>query len=374
VRSGSSGPSGVVKAADAATTGTKNVTISNAQLTKWGLPIGAVLLLVGCSLAGLGTWYVFLFDGPENDRGRQIDHWRYSYHLTQGSQMIDAGRYKEAGVELQQAQVIASTLGDNYGRLMNVYRAELNLYAKSSDFKSQSDVVKAMSRVTWLRAHKDFDIAIKELNSIDKILNSKDGDSHLSHIGLEMRLSAIIGGIREIAQRLSATGDYDHQEELLSHTVNTYSRLVGDDDPQLAALELDLAESHVSQDEFDEARQFFKNSLAMFCKARANNRIGVTDLDVAKIWLRIGQFDRDRSDFKDSETELNTAFNMLKGYSSETLAVQDDGRGIKLLIECDYALADYAKQTKDLAAAKKYRMQAQAMKELKRKLRIGRND
>ncbi len=137
---------------------------------------------------------------------------------------------------------------------------------------------------------------------------------------------------------------------------------------------MDLAEGHVSQDEFTEARPLFKQSLDIFCRARAHNKGRVSDLDLARIWLRIGQFDRDRSNFKDAGTELTTAYNMLKSYGNEKTATQNGGKGITLLVECLNGLADYSDQISNKDDSQKYRQEAMAMKQLRRKLNIGLNN
>ena len=94
---------------------------------------------------------------------------------------------------------------------------------------------------------------------------------------------------------------------------------------KLAGLTLDLAECHVEQDEFDEARPLFKKSLDTYLLAYKNHRENVRDLDVATAWMRIGQFDRDRSNFKDGGVELINAYNMLKKYGAKKDAGEYDG-------------------------------------------------
>jgi len=343
-----------------------------AKQSKWPSPPKLALLSVFCFLVGVGYWLVFLWDGPVSDGGHLIDKWQYEYFLTRGDNLTSEGHYPEAEEELRLAQEFAKKLGDHYGRLMNVYRSRLTLYSKSNQFDKQADVIAQMSEVTRQRAHNTFSISMQEINRVDKLISDKvDGQSHMGERELEMRLSALINGIRSTAKQLGAVGDYEHQELLLTSTIKTYSKLVHDDDPQLAALDLDLAESHVSQDEFDVARPLFKKSLEIYRQAREHSKGQVSDLDVAKTWLRIGQFDRDRSNFKDGGVELNNAYNILKTFGSEKNAGLYNGQGIKFLIESLNALADYSDQINNASEAKKYRQEAIKVKDLRRKLKIG---
>ncbi|MBS1991561.1 MAG: serine/threonine protein kinase [Cyanobacteria bacterium SZAS LIN-3] len=353
----------------------KNSPAKASASSKWRLPAGLAVAVAILSTVGLGTWVMFIWDGPATDRGHQIDRWMYTYHLTRGDNLVNQKQFTEAENELLKAQDIAAKFGDNYGRLMNVYRSELTLYTASNQFEKQSDIINKMTRVTSLRAHHDFDLSLQAVQGINDLLSNKNkGISRIGEKELELRLSALINGIRDTASRLGAVGDYDHQETLLTRTIDTYSKLVGDDDPQLAALNLDLAESHVNQDEFTEARPLFKKSLEIYCQARTNNRGTVDELDEAKAWLRIGQFDRDRSFFREADTELTTAYNLLKPYGEEKKASEKNGRGIKLLIECLNALADYSDQTAKPDLGKKYRQEAQEKKQLRKKLGLGLNE
>ncbi len=373
----SSGPSGIVKVAGTGSDTTSKVSaaLTGSHQKKWHMPAQVGLLLISLSAAALGAWVVCFWDGPATDRGHLIDHWQYLYHLGRGDDLVKQGHYPEAEAELKQAETLSSKFGDNFGRLMNVYRSELALYQKSSAFDKQSAVITRMTEVTRLRAHKDLAMALDELKAIDKLISDKVvGQSPYNERELELRLAVKINGIRDTAKRLGAAGDYEHSELLLGRTIQTYSKVARDDDTQLADLQLDLAECHVSQDEFDEARPLFAKSLEIFCKAKSNPKSGLTDLDVAKVWLRIGQFDRDRSRFPEAEKELTTAYNILKPYGTAKTASTKGGQGIKLLIECLNGLADFSEQIKKPDDAKKYRQEAAAAKELRRKLRIGVDD
>ncbi len=387
VRPGGSGASGVVKLAntgsETSSTSKANIPVSpqvtqptRSNLTAKELHVSAKfgLLLMSLSVAALGAWVICFWDGPDTDRGHLIDHWLYLYHLNRGDEQVKEAHYPEAEAELKQAQLLAAAFGDNFGRLMNVYRSELVLYGKSNAFDKQSEVINLMSDVTK-EAHRDLNQALDEVKKVDKLISDNEvGQSHFGERELELRLAVKIKGIIEIAKRLGAASDFEHQEMLLTRTIQTYSKVARDDDTQLADLDFDLAASHVSQDEFDEARPLFKKALAIYLKAKANKSARVKDLDLARIWLGVGQFDRDRSNFADADVELTTAYNILKNYGTPKTAPTSGGAGIKMLIECLNGLADYSDQTAKVEDGKKYRHEAQAMKDLRKRLKIGLDD
>ncbi|MBU6454223.1 MAG: serine/threonine-protein kinase [Cyanobacteria bacterium REEB67] len=371
----SSGPSGAVPLTDfsvasnlTGANGARLAPSASAQhkLYKWILPGSATLALGAIALCGAVVWVLFYWEGPANDHGPLIDRWRYTYHLAQGERQLAQQHYEEAATQYKEAQALATKFGDNFGRLMNVYRSELTLYRQSRQYDKQEEVIAAMATVNRKRAFLDLNTAMKEVNSIEEILQAKKkGLSHLNKTELELQLSAVIGGIRDIARRLGAVQEYDSQETLLNRTIATYRQLVGEDDPQLAALDLDLAECHVNQDEFTEARPLFKQSLEIYTLAHKNGRNNVQTLDVAKAWLRIGQFDRDRSIFKEADKELKQAYEMLRPYGQKNPPAEEPERGLKLLIECLNALSDYSDQTNNAADAKRYRLEATVAKKLR---------
>ena len=127
VRSGASGASGVIKLP---ATGGEHTVNTNAHMAptgnipqKWKLSAGLMVLLSVLSVGAIGVWVVCFWEGPEFDRGHLIDHWQYIFHLNRGQDLIGQQHYPEAERELLQAQSVAEHFGDNYGRLMNVYRS-----------------------------------------------------------------------------------------------------------------------------------------------------------------------------------------------------------------------------------------------------------
>ena len=235
---------------------------------------GSAIFVIGAAVVlTIGSWLLFFWEGPANDRGHQIDRWRYTYHLSKGETQMHQQHYQEAEAQYKDAERLALKFGDNYGRLMNVYRSELALFRASNQYEQQAKMIGLMTNVNRRRAHSDFETAMMEVGRIDELLKQKkNGLSHLGKRELELQLSAVIDGIRDIASRLGAVQDYDHQELLLTRTIATYSQLVGNDDPQLAGLDVDLAESHVNQDEFSQARPLFKQSLDIYTLARKKSQ------------------------------------------------------------------------------------------------------
>ena len=353
------------------TTKTGGILVNNTKAHPLLVSGGAVLLLGLLALGGLAGWYLFVFNGPADDRGPTLQRYQYTYYLWQGDQQMHQQNYREAEADFKIAEYNANKFGDNFGRLMNVYRAEMQLFKTTNQYDKLANVVTAMTEVGNIRSHKDLETALAEVNRIKDMLNKKQhGLSHLGKRELELQLSAVIDGIRDTAGRLGAVQDYEHQETLLGDTISTYSQLVGDDDAQLAALNLDLAKCHVSQDEFDQAKPLFRKALEIYTKVRGDSNDWDKNIDVAHAMLKLGQFDRDRSNFKEAGPELLKARDLLKRYGNATKDNYKRHRGAKLLVECLNALADYSDQTGNAANSKKYRDEAAAAKKLRDSLPV----
>ena len=182
---------------------------TTSSLHKLIVPGSAVILLSGGLIAALSVWILFFWDGPKNDHGHMIDRWFYTYHLSRGDNLINQQHYAEAEVELKEAEKLADGFGDNFGRVMNVYRSELALYRRSNQYDKQAAMIALMTQVGRRRAHKDFDTAMTEVAQINDILDKKKhGVTHLGKRELELQLSAVVDGIRDVASRLGAVQDF----------------------------------------------------------------------------------------------------------------------------------------------------------------------
>lgn len=318
-------------------------------------------------LAVLGValyWFIFNWPGPSLDRGTMITRWTYMFWMSRGEACTFQGHYTEAEEALNQAQAAALKMRDNFGRYSSVLKAKLALYSRSNAFQKREATIAALTNITGLRAQGDLKLAMGELEAIEKARAAIDPQkSIVAERELELRMRTAITAILDISKRLKASGSADDQENLLNRTVKLYSNFVGDNDPQLADLISELADCHIQQDEFDQARPLLVRALKIEKNAFADKKSA--DIDVAQATLRLGQFDRDRSSFPAAEAELNEALKILQRYEKADLHDPAGQSGRRLLIECLNGLTDYAEQTDQEAKAATYRSEAIRLKQAK---------
>ncbi|HNG75301.1 MAG TPA: hypothetical protein PLY72_12630, partial [Candidatus Obscuribacter sp.] len=127
---------------------------------------------------------------------------------------------------------------------------------------------------------------------------------------------------------------------------------------------------HWQRDEVETVGPLLKESLQIMKRASDNHKPGLRPLDLAEAWLRLGQFDRDRSLFADAEKELDTAISLTESYekreprANDTRELKEIGKGRRMLTEVLNAKADLEGQQKNLKEAELLRERAAKIKQL----------
>lgn len=336
----------------------------NAKINRpspWSLAAAALAAVLLPAL----YWLLCVWPGPSHDPGTFITRWNYTFWMSRGEECTKLGHYAEAEEALNKAEDEANKFADHYGRLGNVLRAKLTLFSKASDFRKREETIAQLTNLTGKRAQGDLLLANKELDAIEAARLKLDPQSAslVEEKELELRMRSALPAIMDISKRLQASGTTDDQENLLNRTVVLYSHFVGDNDVQMADLVTELANCHIQQDEFVEARPLLVRALTLERNAAKAGK--TTELSVAEASMRLGQFDRDRSAFSDAEKELKDALEILRKYDKLDRKSNVSIRGYRLLTECLNGLADYAAQINDNKTAQSYRKQAELLKKQK---------
>lgn len=352
--------------------------VDSLRLTKKQvIPVAASLLIgIIASMAGL-YWCVAIWPGPENDRGTLVNRWIYTFWISRGEELARQGQFKEAGSAYDKAETVANTFGDNFGRKVNVLRAKLKLYGQANLPKQSEAVLKQMAEVNRDRALADCEAANTEIDRIAALYEKSKAATASGGSGsvldrtvntgyeLALQLGTKIEGIIGVSRRLGSVQAYDDQEALLEKAGALYSQLAGNDDPQLADLKTELAYSHWQQDEISFIRPLLNEALTININCRKRDKGPASLIAEAQSWLRLGQFDRDRSNFADAERELNTALAYLKQFRKLDRSRDDSVHGYELLKETYNALADLMTQKKNTELAMAYRKEVVDMKKAK---------
>lgn len=333
------------------------------------LPIAVALAIFILALGASTYWVVFVWPGPETDRGTLINRWVYTFWVDRGDKLAKQQNFNDAFMAYDNAEQAADKFGDNFGRKVNVLRAKLKLASSMNQPKKTEQILRSLGQVNRNQALVDCELARKEIARIaalyEATLASKKGGSKTSVYELAMQMGTKIEAFIGISRRLAAVQAYDDQEDLLTRAAHLYSQLAGDDDPQLADLKTELAYSHWQQDEVSQVRPLLAEALAIKIKVNERSKTQTSNIDEGEAWLRLGQFDRDRSKFDEAEKELSKALSILHEYKKLDKNNNNSVRAYKLLTEALNAMADYKAQTHKEAEAVALRDEVAVLKRVK---------
>lgn len=333
------------------------------------LPIAVALAILILALGSSTYWIVCFWPGPETDRGTLINRWAYTFWVDRGDKLAKQQNFNDAFTAYDNAEQAADKFGDNFGRKVNVLRAKLKLASNMNQPKKTEQILRSLGQVNRDQALVDCELARKEIARIavlyEATLASKKGGRKTSVYELAMQMGTKIEAFIGISRRLAAVQAYDDQEDLLTRAVHLYTQLAGDDDPQLADLKTELAYSHWQQDEVSQVRPLLTEALAIKMKVNERNKTQISNIDEGEAWLRLGQFDRDRSKFDEAERELSKALTILHEYKKLDKNNNNSVRAYKLLTEALNAMADYKAQTHKEAEAVALRDEVAVLKKVK---------
>lgn len=336
-------------------------------------PGAITAILLATILGGALIYLYFGWQGPSTDRGTFFNRNRFLFAMSFADYLKDSGNFEQAEQLYNYTLEISKTFDDRHAHEANALRAKLNLYEKSHNTAGTENTLAQLNGVLMKRLLEDYASAMGELDRIDtesRKLNSQDGGNTVLTKQLDADLTAVIQGIIELGRRLAANQDIDRQIKLLTRACTLYNRFAASDDPQLARLKMELAICHWQRDEVETVGPLLKESLQIMKRASDNHKPGLRPLDLAEAWLRLGQFDRDRSLFDDAEKELDTAISLTESYekreprANDTRELKEIGKGRRMLTEVLNAKADLEGQQKNLKEAELLRERAAKIKQL----------
>ncbi|HNB18570.1 MAG TPA: hypothetical protein PLC15_24505, partial [Candidatus Obscuribacter sp.] len=336
-------------------------------------PGAITAILLATILGGALIYLYFGWQGPSTDRGTFFNRNRFLFAMSFADYLKDSGNFEQAEQLYNYTLEISKTFDDRHAHEANALRAKLNLYEKSHNTAGTENTLAQLNGVLMKRLLEDYASAMGELDRIDtesRKLNSQDGGNTVLTKQLDADLTAVIQGIIELGRRLAANQDIDRQIKLLTRACTLYNRFAASDDPQLARLKMELAICHWQRDEVETVGPLLKESLQIMKRASDNHKPGLRPLDLAEAWLRLGQFDRDRSLFADAEKELDTAISLTESYekreprANDTRELKEIGKGRRMLTEVLNAKADLEGQQKNLKEAELLRERAAKIKQL----------
>ena len=289
---------------------------------------GAVLLAVA---TGMG--FFMFWDGPEGERGTLLAKLRWQLDMQMAQQSINQKDYPRAIALLTEAKDLALDFDDRSKRLATLQRlADADL--KSGNQKDLKETKKELSRAVENQALIEFE---ETLLDVQKLVGKNQKPTEDVFSALSVRVLAA-------AAKLRTSHLYREEETLLWKAIETYQALNVQPDA-IAEFEDAMTDCLHQQQRWPEIRWYLNDILKIRNAAVSYHSNPETLKNQIHAYLKLGQYDRDESNFKDSEVELSKALQLAEEHFSEDT---------QLMTEAVNSYADLLRQTGRMEEYKKF--------------------
>jgi serine/threonine protein kinase len=263
----------------------------------WTLFVGVAAILA----------YMSCDNGPEPDHGTVLLKTIWNSQTTIAQTLTDSHMYDQAHWLLTSAENTARTKFSNRGRLMTALRMERTLFTKAKMFDELQVVNEKIAKLNSQVLLEAYDTLLKELDDL-----AKPGSE--SQTGMKRILAPItFTTIDHVNRGLAGAAMDKHTETLLTKARIVYRNLLGDDSPQVAGIDMLLAECYNRQQRLPMMRPLLAEALSIYVKAANNNNNSKNGRKRVLALIKLGQLDRDENRYADAEKELKEAMNLAEG-------------------------------------------------------------
>lgn len=253
------------------------------QLSKGAqFAVVAALLVV----AGL-ICFALCWQGPAEDSGPMYKKLLWQTCVFLSDRASAAGQFPISRTLLTIAEHNCQDLSDGRVRLQQTLERQSQLYASGGMFHDLEKVNARLVAIFAERARTEADHFVSEIKSLPQ--------------GSE--LTPIFERALILSRTLSAYGEYDYQEKLLTATIERLKELAAKD-PRIAELNIDLAKCHQSRKRLREVRPLLAEAV------RIRTSQAKPDGETVSALLKLAQFDRDFGKMQAAEEELAQALSI----------------------------------------------------------------
>lgn len=302
-----------------------------------GLPL---MLLVG------GAAFIYYWPGPENDKGTIFTKAMFLVHSAWAEDAAKAQSFDKARDEVKKAKEIAATIGDSKSRYLRALILESDILGEANAFEEQEKTNQEIVQIQQ-------ELALAEMKLAKDFVEQlyKTGESNVARSKAQLEAESNAGLILMVSKKLFGRSLFSQCEDLLKDSIHAFEQVGVRDSSNMAEMKLMLADCLLRQQKFEEIRPLLVSALNIRKSQPEQDNPAVLKVTVAAM-LRLGQFDRDQSNFGPAEKELSEA----KALVESKLA--DDK---VLLMESLNSYADLLRQTGKLEESKKLFASAKAI-------------
>lgn len=250
--------------------------------------------------------YTSCDNGPEPDHGTVLLKTIWNCQTTIAQTLTDNHMYEQARWVLDSAEETARKQFSNRGRLMTALRMQRTLFSKAKMYDELQVVNEKIAKLNSQVLLEAYDALLKELDDL-----AMPGSE--SQTGMKRILAPItFTTIDHVNRGLAGAAMDKHTEVLLTRARGVYKNLLGSNNPEVASIDMLLAECYNRQQRLPMMRPLLTEALTIYKAATAgssadNKKYGRKS---ALALIKLGQLDRDENRYADAEKELKEAMNL----------------------------------------------------------------
>ena len=304
------------------------------------ISLGTLVLLLGAVVS------IALWPGPEGDHGPGFLRFLWGYQQARGQEALKKGDYEEAKNVLLEAKKTAQAFDDNHKRLLDTLYLLADAYGKCGQYSEQE-------RVNEEIVTANTNLVLEEVNVCMELLDklSKSSESAVSITQNQLEAEANSDSVIMSAKKLMSRSLFKKADDLLSKAIATFDKLKLSNHQKVSDFKSLLAENYILQQRLVEVRPLLVSALEI--RKQAPELQGpAASKRLARAYLRLGQFDRDQSEWGTAETELKKGMELAEGTKPT-----DN----QLLTEAYNSYGDYLRQRGQKDKAAEYTARAAAL-------------
>ena len=250
--------------------------------------------------------YMSCDNGPEPDHCTVLLKTIWNSQTTIAQTLTDNHMYEQARWVLESAEETARKKFSNRGRLMTALRMQRTLFSKAKMYDDLQVVNEKIAKLNGQVLLEAYDSLLKELDDL-----AMPGSE--SQTGMKRILAPItFTTIDHVNRGLAGAAMDKHTEVLLTRARGVYKNLLGSNNPEVASIDMLLAECYNRQQRLPMMRPLLTEALTIYKGASAgssadNKKYGRKS---ALALIKLGQLDRDENRYANAEKELKEAMTL----------------------------------------------------------------
>lgn len=219
------------------------------------------------SIIGAVSAWMFLYPGPDGDRGTVFYKLNWQYRLSRADDLTHLQKYSEAVKELEQARELTKQFNDGQGRLEITLNKLGDAYGQAHDYANQEIVNKQLVNLATRKVYIEFDALMAMLKQWESTPTSSTAGEQRA-----MQAAAFAERITRCADKLSIRSR-EREELLLTKAIKIFDSMETKDWKSEVRFRITLSECYRMQQRFKEQRNLLTEAVKL-CPEKPNTQEG----------------------------------------------------------------------------------------------------